>query len=420
MAIPEDEAGRIAALHACGILDTEPEPNWDALADLAAAICRTPVAYIKFIDERRAWFKAKRGFPPDLAEVPREITICNTTICQADLVVIPDCVADPRFADSPTVTGWPHIRFYCGMPLIDEQGYALGTLCVLDFAPRDDVPFEQREAIRLLAQQAVALLELQRATARVAAAETDAQAARRRADEEQRRADDLLADILPRGLVDEYKLGGCVQPRYFPLATVVFADLARFTDLAASLQPAVLVRTLDRCFGAFDDIVEAHGIEKIKTIGDCYMAAGGVPRPNRGQVVDGCLVALGMQARLARLNREQAGAGLPALAMRIGLHVGPVMAGVVGRRKFTFDIWGDAVNLAQRMEAAGEPGRINVSEDVHDRVRHLFQWTPRGRVEVAGKGRLPMYFLDRIKPELSADAAGVEPNALFNVERGRG
>ncbi|HEX2113076.1 MAG TPA: adenylate/guanylate cyclase domain-containing protein [Alphaproteobacteria bacterium] len=411
MPVPHNEMHRVEALYSYGILDTPAEQSYDQLSELAARICRTPVAYIKLVDEARAWFKSKVGLPPDLVEVPREITICAHTICQNDLVVIPDLVADERFRENPTVAGWPHLRFYCGMPLIDSEGYALGTMCVVDFEPRE-IGFEQQEAVRTLARQVVSLLELRRTAARLTQSLDELEQARCKADA-------LLCDILPKAVAEELKLGGSVKARFHSLATILFGDFHGFSGLAASMEPARLVQTLDQYFGAFDAIVERRGLEKIKTIGDCYMLAGGVPDASSTQVVDTCLAALDMQCCVSRLNIERAKLRLAPWTMRIGIHAGPVMTGVVGRRKFTFDVWGDTVNVAQRMEAAGEPGRINVSEAVWHRVRHLFECEARGSVQVRARGNMPMYFLNRIKLDLAADPDGILPNDRFRTERQR-
>lgn len=142
--IPANEPGRLTALRALDILDTPPEPAYDEIAELAAQVCGCPVGYISFIDEERKWFKAKYGMPPDVTGFPREITVCATTICGTEIVTIPDLREDARFSAFPYVVGDPHLRFYCGMPLVTEEGYALGTLCLMDFEPRK-LEFQQTE-----------------------------------------------------------------------------------------------------------------------------------------------------------------------------------------------------------------------------------------------------------------------------------
>ena len=186
-----NEAHRIDAVFAHGILDTPPEPAYDDLTRLAARLCGVPVAYIKLIDDTRAWFKSKVGLPVDLAAVPREDSICSSTICQSELVVIPDCSADERFRDNPTVAGWPHIRFYCGMPLIDGDGYALGTLCIFDYIARD-LSLEHRELIRILARQVVSQLELRRLSIQLDRSLRDLAQTRRELEAERSRSRALL------------------------------------------------------------------------------------------------------------------------------------------------------------------------------------------------------------------------------------
>jgi serine/threonine protein kinase len=195
--VPPNEPHRVDALFTYGILDTPPEPAYDELTRLAARLCGAPVAYIKLFDDTRAWFKSKVGLPADLAEIPREASICNSTICQGDLVVIPDCAADEQFRDNPTVAGWPHIRFYCGMPLIDGDGYALGTFCVFDYVPRE-VGVEHQELIRSLARQVVRHLELRRLSIRLERSIRDLARARHELETEQARSRTLVDRLLPR------------------------------------------------------------------------------------------------------------------------------------------------------------------------------------------------------------------------------
>jgi adenylate cyclase len=175
------------------------------------------------------------------------------------------------------------------------------------------------------------------------------------------------------------------------------------------MEPVALIGLLDQYFSAFDEIVTRHGLEKLKTIGDAYMAVAGVPIASRRHHIDTCLAALEIQAVMARMKAQREKMRLPALELRIGIHTGPVMSGVVGRRKFTFDIWGDAVNTAALMEANGAPGRINVSETVVGKVKTLFELEPRGAVETKHNRKLEMFFLNRLKPEYSRDADGRYP-----------
>ncbi len=156
---PVNEAGRIAALEKYAILDTDPEQSFDDLALLASFICKTPIALISLVDENRQWFKSRVGL--DASETSRDIAFCSTAILQNDVFVVPDALADDRFRDNPLVVSDPHIRFYAGAPLINEDGYALGTLCVVDRAPRELAP-EQKEALKALSRLVLAQLEFRR------------------------------------------------------------------------------------------------------------------------------------------------------------------------------------------------------------------------------------------------------------------
>ena len=158
--IPDNEVERVAAVETYHVTDTPPELPYDDIAELAGQICHCPVGLINIIADKDEWFKAKYGLPPELTCVPRG-TACSTAICQSDLLTVPNLAEDERFADQAVVKGEPHFRFYCGMPLINPEGYALGTVCVFDFEPRE-LDFEQSESLRQLSRQTMAQLELRR------------------------------------------------------------------------------------------------------------------------------------------------------------------------------------------------------------------------------------------------------------------
>lgn len=210
-----------------------------------------------------------------------------------------------------------------------------------------------------------------------------------------RQSDDLLENILPAEIARELKTTGEAKVRSFPAATVLFCDFVNFTSIAAELGAEALIAELDRCFRAFDAIVDAHpGVEKIKTIGDAYMVASGLeagPGPPVGIVT----AALDMQAFLRTEATERQAKGLPFFTARMGLHTGPVVAGVVGARKFAYDIWGDTVNVASRVESAGEPGRVNVSAATQALVGEHFVCRQRGKIEAKNKGLVEMYFVEK-------------------------
>jgi class 3 adenylate cyclase/CheY-like chemotaxis protein len=233
------------------------------------------------------------------------------------------------------------------------------------------------------------------------------------------RTRDLLHLVLPREIADELTEHGRSEPRHFDAATVLFADFVGFTKLAETMRPRDLVDNLDDYFRRFDTLAAECRMEKLKTIGDAYMAAGGVPRPNVTHAVDAALLGLALRRCVADVTRERGDRGLPSFAIRIGLHTGPLVAGVVGTQRFSYDVWGDTVNTASRMETASESGRINVSDAVQRHLEPWFVCVPRGRIEVKNRGAVEMFFLERLKPEFSADAEGTTGNERFTEAYGR-
>jgi len=410
--LPENEPARQLALQTYRILDTPAEIAYDEIAELAAQICGCAAGLLTFLDDKRQWMKAKCGLPPELTEVPKEISICQATLCNNDLVYVPDLTKDPKFRDSPLVTGDFAVRFYCGMPLITEEGYALGTLCVIDFEPRE-LSFQQQEAVRRLARQAVAQLELRRKLGERDQMLRDVEQARAAADAERRKSDRLLLNILPAAVAEELKSNDKVRPRFHQSVSILLADFKDFTRLVEAIEPAQLVQQLDEYYTKFDEIGAGHRLEKLKTIGDAYLTVGGLPEPNRTHPLDAALAALQIQDHLAKVNRQRERLRLPLWLIRIGINTGPVIAGVVGTHKFSYDIWGNAVNVAARLQAAADAGRINISENTWNQVKSRFECEPRGSLEVKGKGLVPMYFVNRILPDYCADPFGIVPNDAF-------
>ncbi|MEQ9811974.1 MAG: adenylate/guanylate cyclase domain-containing protein [Azospirillaceae bacterium] len=408
--VPENETERNEVVRSYRIMDTQPELAFDEIGELAAQICGCPVSYVSFIEEDRFWFKSKYGIDESMHGCPREIAFCSVTVCGADLVIAPDLVEDERFRDFPFVVNEPHFRFYCAMPLVTPEGFSIGTVCVMDFEPRV-LSVEQQESLRRLAHQLVGLLEHRRRMIELDEAMAELDRAHRALADEKARSDDLLHRILPESVADELKRNGRVAPRFFQSATVLLCDVKGFTTFTRQAEPASLIDLLDRYFAAFDDAIAENGLEKVKTIGDAYLAVGGVPRLDRNHAVRACLTGLALLRICEGIRKERQKLRLPHFELRIGIHSGPLIAGVVGRRRFTYDIWGDAVNTAATMEAAGEAGRINVSETVHHHVEAYFEFTGRGSITGKDGSAMAMYFLDRLKPEFAADPDGSTPNA---------
>ncbi len=203
---------------------------------------------------------------------------------------------------------------------------------------------------------------------------------------EREKANRLLLNILPHSIAQELKDHGATAPRSYASASVLFTDFQGFTARAQTMDPEKLVAELDDIFQMFDAVVQSHGLEKIKTIGDAYMCAGGLPEVSRTHAIDCALAGLAMISCVARTKAKSQGEGEPYWDMRIGIHTGPLVASVVGTRKFAYDLWGDTVNTAGRMESGGSPGRLNVSAATYAEVRFLFECEHRGRLAAKGKG----------------------------------
>lgn len=215
----------------------------------------------------------------------------------------------------------------------------------------------------------------------------------RELEEEKDKSDALLMNILPGSCVDELKEKGYVQPREFKNCSILFTDFKGFTYTASVLPADSLVNELNEIFKGFDDIVSKYGLEKMKTIGDSYMAAGGLPKETRDHALITVYAALEMQDFI----RKRGETAPIKWEMRVGVHSGSVIAGVVGTKKFVYDIWGDTVNLASRMESSGEPGRVNVSAYTYMLIRDHFDCEYRGKMDAKGKGKVDMYFVKGLK-----------------------
>ena len=217
---------------------------------------------------------------------------------------------------------------------------------------------------------------------------------RNRISKEKKRSDELLLNILPEETAEELKLTGSAQPKSFDLITVMFTDFKGFTQLSEKLTAKELVSEINECFSAFDHVMQKFGVEKIKTIGDAYMAAGGLPTPNNSHATDVVNAALSIQKFMEEHKAKKIAEGKLFFEIRIGVHTGPVVAGIVGVKKFAYDIWGDTVNTASRMESSGEVGRVNISGTTYEKVKEQFTCIHRGKIQAKGKGEIDMYFVE--------------------------
>jgi len=219
------------------------------------------------------------------------------------------------------------------------------------------------------------------------------QAYLQRIQDEQEKSERLLLNVLPKPIADRLKQGQHTIADNFSEVTVLFADIVSFTQLSVSLSPTALVELLNQIFSTFDQLVEQHGLEKIKTIGDAYLAVGGLPMPRPDHVQAVADLALAMQAAIAQFTVPTPDGGTRTLMMRIGIHTGAVGAGVIGTTKFSYDLWGDTVNTASRMESQGVPGKIQVTDTTYQLLQQQYDFEERGLVDIKGKGEMRTYFL---------------------------
>jgi class 3 adenylate cyclase/CheY-like chemotaxis protein len=295
-------------------------------------------------------------------------------------------------------------------PQLDHKGEILKLIAVeSDITPimlKEEELFRQNRrmlAITERLEQANSLLENQKG---------EIEEQKRLIEEEQEKSERLLLNILPFEVARQLKSKGKAGTRFYRHVTVLFTDFKDFSKNTRELEPKDLVAILDDYFAKFDEITGKHYLEKIKTIGDAYMCAGGLPLRNKSNPVDAVLAGLEIQEYMRRLKSNPK-IGIPAWQVRIGIHTGPVVAGVVGRKKFAYDIWGETVNAAARMENLGVVNLVNISEGTYEYVKDYFECDYRGKVNAKNLGKVDMYIVKRIKPEFSADERGIMPSDEF-------
>jgi len=214
---------------------------------------------------------------------------------------------------------------------------------------------------------------------------------------EKQRSEELLLNILPEETAEELKATGSAKAKSFDQVSVMFTDFKNFTQASEKLSAEELVEEINYCYSEFDKIITKYGIEKIKTIGDSYMCAGGLPAPNSTHATDVVKAGLEMQEFIAKNKAKRESTGQPFFELRLGIHTGPVVAGIVGIKKFAYDIWGDTVNTASRMESSGEVGKVNVSGPTYEIIKDQFKCIHRGKIKAKNKGEIDMYFVEGIR-----------------------
>ncbi|MEO6054275.1 MAG: adenylate/guanylate cyclase domain-containing protein [Chthoniobacterales bacterium] len=383
---PNDEEGRMRALKGLRILDTPPEERFDRIVQLAAKLFGMPIAYVALLDGDRQWFKSREGICE--TQTDRSISFCTYTILQDEPMIILDTHKNERFKSNPMVTGDPFARFYAGVPIAVEDGHNVGTLCLMDHKPRDFSEHDTHvlKELAALVKQQFELIDLVELQGRLLESQKELA-------EEKRKSDALLHNILPDHVVEELKANGVVAASQHENVCVVFTDFSSFTAKAADMSPHELVHELDFCFSEFDRITEKHGVDKLKTIGDGYMCICGLEDESNAHT-SVLKAAFEMRDFVFARQKQKEAEGISYWNVRIGIHSGPIVAGVVGSRKFAFDIWGDTVNIASRMEAGSEPGKINATGEFVALLGEDYQITPRGKIAVKGRGEIAQFFIE--------------------------
>lgn len=366
-------------------------------------------------EKNQIWSRVAQG--AEEIRVPLGEGIAGHTALTGETANIVDAYEDPRFSREIDSRSGYQTKSILSMAIKNPRQEIIGVVEVLNRL--DDQPFTKDDEDLLSAFVSLAGISLENARAY-----EEVQKARylledkikeRTADLEKakQKSDELLLNILPQGTAEELKQHGNATPRRYELVSVMFADIKGFTQAAERFTPESLIQELDRFFFYFDEVAERYNLEKIKTIGDAYMCAGGVPKPNRTNPVDAVLAALEIRRFVEQMKSIKISLGEHYWELRIGIHSGPVVAGIVGKRKFAYDIWGDTVNLAHAMESSGETGKVNVSASTYELIKDLFVTRYRGKVQAKHKGEVDMYFVESIRPDLSVDGKGEVPAGSF-------
>ena len=367
IADPKNEAKRLAEVERLGIMDRDisGERKYNSMTQVASYLTSCKQSMINILDSSVQQCKSSFGFnmveKTLLKEMPREISICQFSLSNpGQPLIIEDLMEDERTKNFSNMTGAPNFRFYAGSPMISSRGYSVGTICVMDPSPKK-LSHQQIEGLRLLSDQVVSMLESDSGQSGPENEETN--------DEEIK------------------KLKG----QYYSAVSILFADFFGFTNMVENTEPGELLETLNTFFTGFEKIITKHNVLKVKTIGDCFMCVGGIPGQQKTHAHEVCAAAKDMLQFVEGTNIQHEVMGRQRWELRIGIHSGPVIAGSSGD---SFDIWGDAVNIAARLESSGEAGKIHITEKTADYLEGVAKLTPRDEVKLKNKGSWSTFFLD--------------------------
>jgi ligand-binding sensor domain-containing protein/class 3 adenylate cyclase/predicted metal-dependent HD superfamily phosphohydrolase len=308
---------------------------------------------------------------------------------------------------------WKTIWFWIGIAMV------IALLTIFYF--RKKIEYERRQQVKLEMKIAERTREIREQNVKIEKQKEMIEEKKNNLEEqkklleiEKEKTEKVLKNILPVSTYEEIKATGRASARAYNRVSVLFTDFVGFTKIAETMSPSQLVDELDIYFRKFDEIIVRNNLEKIKTIGDAYMCAGGVPVRNETNPIDACLAALQIQDTMQQMREKAIAEGGQVWNLRLGINTGEVTAGVIGTEKLAYDIWGSTVNQAQRMEMLGEPGKVNVSGQTFKFIEPYFICTFRGKAKTKSQGLIDMYTVEGIKPELSIDGKGLYPNERFH------
>lgn len=393
--LPPDEAERLAALYELKILDTPPEERFDRITRLATKMFDLPIAYVAFVDANRQWLKSICGL--SFSESPRDASFCGHAILGDEVLVIPDALRDPRFADNPLVIEDPHIRFYAGAPLSAGAGFKVGTLCVADSRPRsfDQHDLEVLKSLALLIEDGIGLIEVVALQGEIRAAKRALELAKEELEIRNEFIRKAFGCYLSEQVVDSLlashdglELGGSNRR-----VSILMSDLRDFTPMCEKLAPEEVVEVLNRYLGAMIEVISRHGGTIDEFIGDAILVIFGAPVSRENDVERAVACAVDMQLAMEAVNAANRRDGLPALAMGIGIHTGDVVVGNIGScARMKYSVVGSPVNLTARIQSMTLGGQILISEATRRELGDLVDLIGQLRVKVKGiAGPVPIY-----------------------------
>lgn len=363
------ESDRLLEINRLDLIDKDVsnDRHLNNVTELACYLTNKPQCTINLLTDKSQLSKNNHGFSiPEkimLKELPRDISICQYVLeVPKEQLIIENVKEYDKTKNFHKMPMAPNIQFYAGTPIITTRGFTVGTLCLMDKTP-GKLDHNQKEGLRLLSDQISSFLE-------------------------------LTSNVIDSDNSDKNeKSSSSMEGSYYSSATILFTDFVGFTKITENIEPGELIETLDEFFISFDQIIGNHGLKKVKTIGDSYMAVGGVPEGRKGHAIDACKAGLDILQIVNALNIKRKVLNQLPWEIRVGIHTGPIIAGFSNGN---FDIWGDAVNISSRLESSSEAGKVQISNTTRKFLDPSAGLTDRGFVDLKNKGKMQTFFLNSL------------------------